>query len=200
MLNNVVFQKKLHFKTVIMDSWYAEKNIMLLIERFHKYFYCPLKKNRLVDDSSGVEDYKNIEKLEWNEIELKEGKLIKIKKFPRDYKVKLFRVVVSTDKTEYVATNNISQCSTDATKDKCGICWKIEEFRRELKQITGVEKCESRKQRIQRNHIACCMLVWINLKDRAYKCKTTIYNLKKRLLDNYLIKELKLPSIRIALA
>jgi len=200
MLNNIVFQKKLPFKTVLMDSWYAEKNIMLMVDGFHKDFYCPLKKNRLVDDSGGVDEYKNIEKLEWSEIEAKEGKLIKIKKFPKDHKVKLFRVIVSPDKTEYVATNDISQCSTDATKDKCGIRWKIEEFHRELKQIIGIEKCECRKQRIQRNHIACCMLVWINLKDCAYKCKTTIYRLKNGLLDNYLTKELKRPTISINLA
>ncbi len=200
MLNNVVFQKKLPFKTVLMDNWYAEKDIMLMIDNLGKLFYCPLKRNRLVDDSGGIEKYKNIEKLEWSEIEAEEGKLIKIKKFPKDYKVKLFRVIVSTDKTEYVATNDISQCSTDATRDKCSIRWKIEEFHRELKQTIGVEKCECRKQRIQRNHIACCMLVWINLKDYAYKCKKTIYQLKKGLLDNYLIKELESPSICITLA
>ncbi len=86
---------------------------------------------------------------------------------------------------KYVATKDISQCSTDATKDKWGICWKIEEFQRELKQTTGVEGCECRKQRIQRNHVACCMLVWVTLKDYAYKCKKTIYQLKEGLLHNY---------------
>ncbi|CEG14040.1 transposase (fragment) [groundwater metagenome] len=200
MLNGVVFQKKLPFREVLMDSWYAEKNIMLLIDSINKRFYCPLKKNRLVDDSGGVDKYKNIEKLGWSEIEKKEGKLVKIKKFPGDYKVKLFRVIVSKDKTEYIATNDISQCSTNATKDKCGIRWKIEEFHRELKQTTGVEGCECRKQRIQRNHIACCMLVWVTLKDYAYKCKKTIYQLKKGLLHNYLINELKNPRISVCLA
>lgn len=200
MLNGAVFQKNLPFKDVLMDSWYAEKKIMLQIDSLGKHFYCPLKKNRLVDDSGGVEKYKNIEKLEWNEKELNEGKLIKIKKFPGGYKVKLFRVIVSTNKTEYVATNDMSQCSADATKDKCGIRWKIEEFHRELKQTTGIEKCECRKQRIQRNHIACCILVWITLKDYAYKFKKTIYQLKHGLLDDYLRKELKSPSIPIVLA
>ena len=33
--------------------------------------------------------------------------------------------------------------------------WKIEEFHRELKQLTGVEACQCRQARIQRNHIAC---------------------------------------------
>ncbi len=29
--------------------------------------------------------------------------------------------IASTDKMKYVATNDISQCSTDATKNECGI-------------------------------------------------------------------------------
>jgi hypothetical protein len=59
--------------------------------------------------------------------------------------VKLFRVVVSTDKTEFVATNDVAQDSTDAVQEVCGIRWKIEEFHRELKQLTGVESCQCRK-------------------------------------------------------
>lgn len=102
---------------------------MLLIDRLNKHFYYLLKKNLLVDDCGGVEGYKNIEKLEWSEKEASEGKLIKIKTFPRDYKVKLFRVIVSTDKTEYVATNDTSQYSTNATKDKCNIRWKVGRLR-----------------------------------------------------------------------
>jgi len=36
-------------------------------------------------------------------------------------------------------TNDLSQASTDAVQDVCGIRWKIEEFHRELKQLTGAE-------------------------------------------------------------
>ncbi|WP_410526104.1 hypothetical protein [Rickettsia endosymbiont of Gonocerus acuteangulatus] len=31
---------------------------------------------------------------------------------------------------------------------------------REIKQLTGIERCQCRKQRIQRNHISCAFLVW----------------------------------------
>ena len=86
---------------------------MLYIDSLDKIFYCPLKTNRLVDDSFGKEKYKNIESLEWSNEELECGKIIKIKGFPADKKVKLFRVSVSTDRTDYVATNDLSQSSTD---------------------------------------------------------------------------------------
>ena len=114
MLQRLVYSKMLPFCTVLMDSWYATKDLMQYIDRLGKYYYCPLKKNRLVDDTAGVEKYKSIESLTWSKKELQQGKIIKIKAFPQDKKVKLFRIIVSTDKTKYIATNNLTQDSTDA--------------------------------------------------------------------------------------
>ncbi|MBW4450252.1 MAG: transposase [Spirirestis rafaelensis WJT71-NPBG6] len=199
MLQALVYQKLLPFSTVLMDSWYATKKLMQYIDTLGKYYYCPLKKNRLVDDSGGIEDYKKIEFLAWAKTELDFGKIIKIKSFPKDKKVKLFRVTVSTDKTEYVVTNDLNQDSTDAVQQVCDIRWKIEEFHRELKQLTGLEYCQCRKARIQRNHIGCAILVWLRLKDQAYKIGQTAYQLKHGLLSNYLIQQLKRPTIPMSL-
>nr|WP_225895970.1 hypothetical protein [Dendronalium phyllosphericum] len=71
----------------------------------------------------------------------------------------------------------------------------IEEFHRELKQLTGIESCQCRKGRIQRNHIACAILVWLRLKEIAYKTGQTIYQIKHGLLSNYLVEQLKRPAI-----
>jgi len=54
MLLNCVYQKPLQFWAVLMDSWYATKEIMLTIEKYEKIYYCPLKDNRQVDDSSAA--------------------------------------------------------------------------------------------------------------------------------------------------
>jgi len=54
MLRNLVYSKQLPFR-VLMDSWYAAQKLMALIEQLGKIYYCPLKRNRLVDDSGGVE-------------------------------------------------------------------------------------------------------------------------------------------------
>ena len=64
------------------------------------------------------------------------------------------------------------------------------------KGTTGIEMCQCRKRRSQRNHVCCCLLVWHCLTDRARQAKTTIYQLKQKLLDDYMIKELKSPSIK----
>jgi IS4 transposase len=111
-----------------------------------------------------------------------------------DYKVKLFRVA-ATNRTEYVATNDHSQDSAVAVKDMCGIRWKIEQYHREEKQLLGMEKCQCRKARAQKNHIGCAILAWHCLTRLARKLKTNIYALKNGLLSEYMKAELKNPSI-----
>jgi len=195
MLKSLVSYKDLPFSTVLMDSWYATNKLMLHIDSLGKIYYCPLKRNRLVDDTGGQEEYQQIENLSWGKTELTQGKIIKIKKFPGTKKVKLFRVTVSTDRTEFIVTNDISQNSTEVVQQVCKVRWKVEEFHRELKQLTGVESCQCRKGRIQRNHIACAILVWLRLKTLAYKtAQTAFYQIKHSLLSNYLIEQLKRPD------
>lgn len=127
-LTNIVFHKKLPFKRVLMDSWYATQRIMALIDNWGKFYYCPLKTNRLVDETGGKQKYQRIDKLPWSELDIQHGKLIKINKFPQDKKVKLFRVTVSTNRTEYIATNELSTSDVELVKEHCSNRWKIEEF------------------------------------------------------------------------
>src|SRR5512143_623847 len=50
MLVNVVYQKQLPFQAVLMDTWYATKDLLLTIEALQKVYYCPLKDHRQVAD------------------------------------------------------------------------------------------------------------------------------------------------------
>ena len=65
MLSGVVYSKRLPFSTVLMDSWYAVKDLMLLIERLGKVYYCPVKSNRKVDDSAGEHPHRRVDELIW---------------------------------------------------------------------------------------------------------------------------------------
>lgn len=200
MLTNCVYQKQLLFRTVLMDTWYATKDAMLYIEQLGKVYYCPLKDNRQVDDSGGAAPYRRVDSLDWTEKERKHGKVVKIKGFPKDHKVKLFRVVLSTQRTDYVVTNDLAQDATQAAQDACGTRWKIEQFHRETKQLTGLEGCQCRKARIVRNHIGCAILVWVRLKQVAQETKQTVYQVKHGLLSDYMRQQLKSPAISMVLA
>lgn len=61
MLLNCVYQKSLDFWAVLMDTWYATKDMMLQIEKLGKIYYCPLKDNRQVDDSGGTKPYQRVD-------------------------------------------------------------------------------------------------------------------------------------------
>jgi hypothetical protein len=198
MLDNAIAHKKLPFRTVLMDSWYATKKLMLHIDKAGKIFYCPLKSNRKVDDSGGTKPYQAVSELSWTSQEMDQGKLIKINEFPGDYKVKLFRVVVNSDRTDWVVTNDLSQASTSDTKKKCAVRWKIEQYHREVKQTLGIEKCQCRLARAQKNHIGYAILAWNHLTTLARKMGTNIYALKENLLSEYMREELKNPSIAMA--
>jgi len=200
MLQNVVYEKQLPFQAVLMDAWYATRDLMLFIESLHKIYYCPLKDNRQVDDSQGEQPYCRVDALEWSEAELACGKRIKIKGFPKEHKAQCFRVAVTTHRTDYVVTNDLAQDSTQAAQEACGFRWKIEQLHREGKQLTGLERCQCRKARIQRNHIGCAFLVWVRFKELAAQTGRTMYQLKHELLDEYLIQQLKNPSLTMALA
>ena len=74
MILNAINNKKIPLKTVLIDSWYATQRLMGLIDNLRKIYYCPLKSNRLVDDTRGVEKYKKVQDLNWNEAEKNQEK------------------------------------------------------------------------------------------------------------------------------
>jgi hypothetical protein len=200
MLSNACFAKALAFTTVLVDSWYASRQVLRYIERLEKVYYCPLKTNRLVDDSDGKHPHQSVCQLHFNQAEQSHGKLVHLKNFPKGHRVKLFRLVLYTERTEYVVTNDLTQDSTGETQKHCSTRWKIEQFHRQVKQVTGLQRCQCRKQRAVRNHIGCAMLVWVQLNRVACQTGQTIYQLKEALLDDYLSQQLLSPAISMTLA
>lgn len=200
MLSVLVYSRKLPFQSVLMDIWYATKAVMLHIEKLQKTYYCPLKSNQRVDDSLGLHPYQRIDSLTWTDTQQQGGKHIKIRGFPKTHKVKLFRVASSTGRTEYVVTNDKAQNDTQVAQQACHWRWKIEQFHREAKQVTGLERCQCRLARIVRNHIGCAFLVWIRLAQGAYQTGQSVYQVKYGLLGDYLRRQLKEPTIHFTLA
>ncbi len=200
MLDNALTHKELPFRGVLMDSWYTERKLMLHIERLKKVYYGPLKDNRQVDDTDGERGYQRVDSLNWTDEEKEHGKMLHIKDFPGGHRVKVFRLLLSSKRTDYIATNDMAQNSTQDTQEVCALRWKIEQFHRETKQTTGIEGCQCRLARIQRNHIACAILVWVRLKQVAQETASTIYHLKQGLLDDYMRSQLRSPAIQMQLA
>lgn len=112
MLLNLVHHKKLAFKTVLMDSWYANYQLMLFIHHLGKLFYCPLKKNRLVRAIDSQESYKSVSDFSFAH----QGQLVQLKNMPKEIPLKLFSISVSTNRIDFIVTNDIHQSCPDDTK------------------------------------------------------------------------------------
>ena len=82
-----------------------------------------------MDDSGGTQPYRRLDSLAGTPPTTR-GKIIKIKGLPTQHKVKVFRVVLSTQRTDYVVTNEMAQDNVEVVQDVCGFRWKVEQFHR----------------------------------------------------------------------
>ena len=67
------------YRTVLMDSWYATTKLFKWLSEEGKIYYCPLKCNRLVDESGGQRPYEPVGLLTWSAAEVEAGKVVKVK-------------------------------------------------------------------------------------------------------------------------
>jgi hypothetical protein len=204
MLSQARYVRQIPFRGVLMDSWYATKWVMLVIERMGKLYYCPLKCNRLLTESDQPGTYQRVDTLPWTPDEDQSGKRVHLRDFPKGHRVSLFRLLRSTPRSEpdvdFIVTNDRTHPTSQVVHDVTDLRWKVEEFHRDTKQLTGIEACQCRAARIQRNHIGCAILVWNRLKELANTAHTTGSQLKHGLLDQYLIQELRNPTLKMVLA
>jgi hypothetical protein len=193
MLEDAFEHKKVRSKYVLFDSWYASADNLKYIHRKQKIFYTELKSNRLVSLGPDL-PYIHLEEIEWTEERLDTGVMVKLKEVP--FHVRLFKVVATNGDIVWLITNDPTpQLTRDDACDHYDVRWNVECFHRDLKQLTGIEKCQSRTQWAQRNHIACCYHAWITLKVRASTLGQSLYHLRQELFSDYLTNELKNPRI-----
>jgi hypothetical protein len=142
MLLNAFRDKQLQAHTILFDTWYASEDNLKLIHRMNKVFVTHLKANRLVSlRPKGA--YVSMEALEWSALDLQNGIVVKLKKIP--FLVRLFKIVATNGDIDWVITNDLSSSiKAQAVQNADDVRWQIEQLHRELKQLTGSEKCECR--------------------------------------------------------
>ncbi|MFN8509231.1 MAG: hypothetical protein U0Z75_01480 [Deinococcaceae bacterium] len=158
------------FRTVLMDSWYATESLMTAIDRSGKYFCCPIKSNRNIQDAREDDlewtphwcSYQRADGVSWSKDQEEHGRVVHLKKCPKAFRVKMFRIAFSTERTELIVTNDPTLLTTDDVRS------------------------------------TCAMLIWLRMKHLAEKAGTTIYQLKERLLSDYMRRELRSPTFTFA--
>ena len=180
-------------RTVLFDAWYAAADNLKLIQRLGLIFFTTLKENRLVSLNKEA-GYIHLDQIQWTPERLQHGVLVKLKEVP--FKVRLFKLVATHGDIDWVITNGPDETVTaQVAQDANDVRWQVEELHRGLKQLTGSEKCQCRKARSQRNHLACCYHAWLSLKVKAQQLNQTLYQVKSDLLRDYLRAELRNPRI-----
>jgi hypothetical protein len=194
MVTNAVYAKKIQAKRILFDSWYASAENLKLVHRLGLIFFTTLKSNRMVSLSKEA-GWIHLDEVEWTPERLKNGVRVKLKEVP--FKVQLFKLVAKDGSIDWVITNGSDETlTTQAAQEANDVRWQIEELHRDLKQLTGTEKCQCRKGRSQRNHIACCYHAWLSLKVTAKFLGKTLYQTKEDLWSDYLRAELAAPRIQ----
>ncbi|EKD24604.1 MAG: hypothetical protein ACD_80C00193G0001 [uncultured bacterium (gcode 4)] len=134
-------------EAVIADSWYSSLDNLKCIRDYGWNFVMGLRKNRVVNKGEKLEELTIPD----------EGLRVHLRGYGW---ITVFRFVSSNRRTDYIGTN-----IPNPTKEQIIVLvrkrWEIEVFHRELKQTCGLEHCQARTSRAQRNHIVLSVLTWI---------------------------------------
>jgi hypothetical protein len=199
--------RQIPFTRVVVDSGYSTNKLLHAILDHGKHFLAGVRTNRLLspDDTAlghttpdGKHRLTPVDQLVWNEQTIASGIIGKLKDMPITRKVKVFRIAATHSGTEFVITDEVKKTAKDARRDSA-IRWNIEEFHRELKQLTGLEHCQSRLGRSQHNHILLAILAWLQLKLRSWAEGQTIYEIKQAPLRSFVAEQWRHPATVFAL-
>lgn len=168
-------------KAVLLDCWYASVDNLKAINAFGWIWITELKKNRIVNYGGHLEDL-NIPE---------EGLVVHLRAYGW---IKVVKRVITDDHVGYLATNDLG-LSADAIAKGYTERWQIEEYHRGLKQTTGIEECQARTARIQRNHIFCAILAFLTLEVKRMTDGTSWYQAKYSIVKDAIRTYLKSPTI-----
>lgn len=133
---------------VVFDSWYSSLKNLKAIRDYGWIWVTNLRKNRKVNRDENLED-----------LDIPEGGL---SVHLRGYGwVTVFKFEAKNGRIDYITTN-MKDPSRSAVEGIMKARWSIEVYHRELKQTCGIERCQARTGRAQRNHICLAIKAWID--------------------------------------
>lgn len=175
-------------RIVTMDGWYASTDTLHLINDYGWIFVAGAKVNRTVF----VIEQGKATKCSVGTVDIpKEGIIVRLKDYGM---VRIFQLVATNGKVEYVITNDLKSTHSDV-RDAYAGRWKIEEFHRGLKQTTGLEMCQARTARSQRTHIFCSILSFLAFEKKRLESGITWYEAKRAIISDSIFFYLKAPFI-----
>lgn len=198
MLLRAFSDKGIQARTVLFDAWYASVDNLKLIHRAGRVFVTTLKSNRLVSLTK-EQGYLHLDQIDWSEERLQYGVRVKLKEVP--FHVQLFKLVAPDGDIDWIITNKMeldapaSTLTAHLVQEENDVRWQIEEMHRALKQLCGTEKCQCRKARSQRNHLAFCYHAYLSLKVKAHELGRTLYQVRTDAFREFMRAQLRNPQV-----
>jgi hypothetical protein len=157
---------------VVFDSWYGSLENLKLVRDFGWIWLTQLKANRHINpDRTGNRAV--------SEVDLPPGgQVVHLKGYGL---IRVFRIVTPDGDTQYWATNDLSM--SDLTRQSLAERgWMIEVYHRSLKQTCGVERCQARSARAQRNHIGFAIRAFVRLERFFFRTGISEWEAKARIV------------------
>jgi len=92
--------------------------------------------------------------------------------------IKVFRIVHSDKEREHWATDILDASESDRKSFK-DLGWNIEENHRGIKQCCGIERCQDRKEIVQRGHIFLSLFAFLRLESHRLNTSSSWYESKR---------------------
>jgi hypothetical protein len=141
-------KRGLNPSVVVMDAWYSSLKNLKAIRDHGWVWVTTLRKNRKVNRDVSLETLDIPE----------EGLSVHLRGYGW---VTVFKFVAKNSRIDYVTTN-MENPTREGVKKIIEARWSIEVYHRELKQTCGIERCQARTGRAQRNHICLSILAWLD--------------------------------------
>ncbi len=170
-------KRKVSPEAVVADSWYSSLDNLKCIRDLGWIWVMGLKKNRSINRKD------KLEKLDFPDT----GLLVHLKGYGW---ITVYRFVAKNSRTDYIGTN-MENPTREKVERLVKMRWSIEVYHRELKQTCGVECCQSRTGRAQRNHIGFSVLSWIRQAKRRNAFQFSLYQQKWDVIKEAIAKNLK---------
>lgn len=165
-------------EAVVIDAWYSSlKNLKAIRDHDWIWITC-LRKNRKVNRAVSLESL----------VIPEEGLRIHLRGYGW---VTVFKFVAKNGRIDYVTTNRENP-TREYVKRIMKARWSIEVYHRELKQTCGIERCQARTGRAQRNHIFIAISAWLQKYKQRLKHKISFYQQDWRIIKTAIAKNLKL--------
>lgn len=178
-------QRGLQPKCICFDSWYSSLDNLKLIRSLQWHWLTRLKANRKVRV-----DFAAAQALSTVDIPA-QGRIVHL---PGYGSIRVFRVVATNGDTDHWASSDLD---LDAlTRLKYGdYSWRIEEYHRGIKQFCGVERCQARRTKAQRNHIGLSLRAFVRLECHCFALGLSWFEAKRDVIRQAIKAYLAKPNM-----